>query len=180
MKYPAFLVALVPLTVFGASSDVTAVYEISELRGAQIYFASHIKPEAMKDPKKIDDEDRAALMGAIGKSGIAMPRLKVPHVDESTRVQESVLRLVTIKEDDGSKTEIAQNEYKGGKDNMLAFKNEDSISCVLMSEGVMQIYTIHLNVTFPEGEKLVTMQTTRNRPLGVSTMTVSGKAKRIK
>jgi hypothetical protein len=101
-------------------------------------------------------------------------------VDDSARVQESVLKLVTINEDDGSKTELAQNEYKGGKDNMMIIKNEDTITCLLMSEGVMQIYTIHLNVTFPEGEKLVTMQTTRNRPLGVSTMNLSGKAKRIK
>jgi urease gamma subunit len=180
MKFKAFLLALSPCAVFAASADITAVYEISELRGAQIYYASHIKPEAMSDPKKIDDEDRAALMGAIGKTGIAMPRLKVPHVDESTRVQESVLKLVTITEDDGSKTELAQNEYKGGKDNMMMFKKEDTITCLLMSDGVMQIYTIHLNVTFPDGEKLVTMQTTRNRPLGVSTMNVSGKAKRIK
>jgi hypothetical protein len=180
MNCKTILLALCPCAVFAASADITAVYEISELRGSQIYFASHIKPEAMSDPKKIDDEDRAALMGAIGKTGIAMPRLKVPHVDESTRVQESVLKLVTITEDDGSKTEFAQNEYKGGKDNMMMLKKEDTITCLLMSDGVMQIYTIHLNVTFPGGEKLVTMQTTRNRPLGVSTMNVSGKAKRIK
>ena len=174
------LSVLLPSFAFAASADVTAVYELSELRGSQIYFASHIKPEAMKDPKKIDDEDRAALMGAIGKTGIAMPRLKVPHVDSSTRVQESVLKLVSIKEDDGSTTELAQNEYNGGKDNMMVIKKEDTITCLLMGDGVMQIYTIHLNVTFPDGEKLVTMQTTRNRPLGVSTMNVSGKAKRIK
>lgn len=180
MNFKATLLTLCPCVVFAASADITAVYEISELRGAQIYYASHIKPEAMSDPKKVDDEDRAALMGAIGKTGIAMPRLKVPHVDESTRVQESLLKLVTITEDDGSKTELAQNEYKGGKDNMMMFKKEDTITCLMMSDGVMQIYTIHLNVTFPGGEKLVTMQTTRNRPLGVSTMNVSGKAKRIK
>jgi hypothetical protein len=180
MKNRLLLSALLPCSLFAASADINAVYQLSELRGSQIYFASHIKPEAMSDPKKIDDEDRAALMGAIGKTGIAMPRLKVPHVDESTRVQESTLKLVTITEDDGSKTELAQNEYKGGKDNMMMFKKDDTITCLLMSDGVMQVYTIHLNVTFPGGEKLVTMQTTRNRPLGVSTMTVSGKAKRIK
>lgn len=180
MNKTFLLSCLVPCLVHAASADITAVYEISELRGSQIYYASHIKPEAMSDPKKIDNEDRAALMGAIGKTGIAMPRLKVPHVDDSTRVQESVLKLVTINEDDGSKTELAQNEYKGGKDNMMIFKKEDTITCLLMGDGVMQIYTIHLNVTFPDGEKLVTMQTTRNRPLGVSTMNVSGKAKRIK
>ncbi len=180
MNYKTFLLVVSPCSVFAASADITAVYEISELRGSQIYYASHIKPEAMSDTKKIDDEDRAALLGAVGKTGIAMPRLKVPLVDESTRVQESVLKLVTIKDDDGSTTELAQNEHKGGKDNMMMFKKEDTITCLLMSDGVMQVYTIHLNVTFPGGEKLVTMQTTRNRPLGVSTMNVSGKAKRIK
>ncbi len=180
MIYRLLLLAALPCSALAASADVTAVYEISELKGTQIYYASHIKAEAMKDSKKIDDEDRAALLGAIGKSGIAMPRLKTPHVDDSTTVQGSVLTLVTVKEDDGSKMEIAQHEYKGGKDNMLLFKNEDSISCMLIGEGVMQIYTIHLNVTFPDGEKLVTMQTTRNRPLGVSTITASGKAKRVK
>lgn len=180
MKYKTLLLGLCPCAVFSASADITAVYEISELRGSQIYYASHIKPEAMSDPKKIDDEDRAALLGAIGKPGIAMPRLKVPHVDESARVQESVLRLVTIRQDDGSTAELAQNEYKGGKDNMMMFKKDDTITCLLMEDGVMQIYTIHLNVTFPDGEKLVTMQTTRNRPLGVSTINASGKAKRIK
>jgi len=180
MNYRAILLAVCPCAAFAGSADITAVYEISELRGSQIYYASHIKPEAMSDSKKIDNEDRAALLGAIGKTGIAMPRLKVPHVDESTRVQESVLKLVTINDDDGSKTDLAQNEYKGGKDNMMVFKKDDTITCLLMDEGVMQVYTIHLNVTFPGGEKLVTMQTTRNRPLGVSTTSVSGKAKRIK
>ena len=180
MNHKAILLSIFPFAAFAGSADITAVYEISELRGAQIYYASHIKPEAMSDPKKIDDEDRAALMGAIGKTGIAMPRLKIPHVDDSTRVQESVLKLVTINDDDGSKTELAQNEYKGGKDNMMVFKKDDTITCLLMGDGVMQVYTIHLNVTFPDGEKLVTMQTTRNRPLGVSTINVSGKAKRIK
>jgi hypothetical protein len=62
----------------------------------------------------------------------------------------------------------------------MVIRSEDAINCLLAAEGVIQLYTIHLNVTFPEGEKLVTMQTTRNRPLGVSTITVTGKAKRIK
>jgi hypothetical protein len=171
---------LSPCAAYAASADITAVYELSEMRGQQIYYASHIKPEAMRDSKKIDNEDRAALMGAIGKTGIAMPRLKIPHVDDATRVQESVLKLVSIKEDDGSTSELAQNEHKGGKDNMMVIKTDDTITCLLMGDGVMQIYTIHLNVTFPDGEKLLTMQTTRNRPLGVSTISVSGKAKRIK
>jgi hypothetical protein len=174
------LLLLLPAALVARSADITAVYELSEMRGSQTYYASHIKPEGLKDSKKIDDEDRAALLGAIGKSGIAMPRLKIPHVDDSTNVQGSLLRLISLKDDDGSVTELAQNEHKGGKDEMMVFRSEDSITCLLMSEGVLQVYVIHLNVTFPGGEKLLTMQTTRNRPLGVSTISVSGKAKRIK
>ena len=90
------------------------------------------------------------------------------------------IRVLTIKDKDGSLNYSAQNEHKGGKDELIVIRNDDSINCMLIGEGVVQFYTIHLNVTFPEGEKLVTMQTTRNRPLGVSTTTVSGKAKRIK
>jgi hypothetical protein len=46
------------------------------MTGQQIYYASHLKPAALNDSKTIDDEDRAALLGAIGRAGIAMPRLK--------------------------------------------------------------------------------------------------------
>jgi hypothetical protein len=180
MNKLALLSFFLPSLLFARSVDVTAVYELSELRGSQIYFASHIKPEALKDSTKLDAEDRAALMGAIGKKGIAMPRLKTPYVNESSKVQTSVLSLITVKEDNGTVSDVAQNEYKDGKDNMMVFRNDDTITCLIMSEGVIQVYTIHLNVTFPDGEKLVTMQTTRNRPLGVSTMTFSGKAKLIK
>lgn len=180
MRIPVLMLVFGPLLLLGQSVENVVVYELSAMRGSQVYYASHIKPEAMRDPKKIDDEDRAALMGAIGKSGIAMPRMKEPFVDDSTRVQESVLRLVTLRDKDGSHTEVAQNEYKGGQDNMIVFRKDDTISCLLVADGVTQVYTINLNVTFPDGEKLVTMQVTRNRPLGVSTMSVSGKAKRSK
>jgi len=161
-------------------AEVTEIYEVTELTGAQIYYASHMKPEALKDYKKIDDEDRAAITGAIGKSGIAMPRLKVPHIDSTTRAQNSTLRILAIKDQNGIDREVGENEYQGGKDEMVLLKNSDTISFVLSADGVFVLYTIHLNVTFPNGEKLVTMQTTRNRPLGVSTTTVSGKARRTK
>jgi hypothetical protein len=46
------------------------------MTGQQIYYASHLKPAALNDSKTIDDEDRAALLGAIGRAGIPMPRLK--------------------------------------------------------------------------------------------------------
>jgi hypothetical protein len=109
-----------------------------------------------------------------------VPRLKTPFVRDDTRVQAGTISILKVRQKDGTIVEVGQNEYKDGKDNLLIFREEDTITCLLLSEGVTQIYTIHLNVTFPEGEKLVTMHTTRNRPLGVSTMTVSGKAKRVK
>lgn len=171
------------MPVFSAEKqqqEVLEIYEVTELTGAQIYYASHMKLEALKDSKKIDDEDRAAIMGAIGKSGIAMPRLKVPHIDSTARVQNSVLRVISVKDQNGRDREFGENEYEGGKDEMILLKMSDTVNFVLASDGVFSQYTIHLNVTFPNGEKLVTMQTTRNRPLGVSTTTVSGKARRTK
>ncbi len=179
MKPRFLLLLLVPFFLRAQTVESMSVYELSELTGSQVYFASHFKPEALRDPKKVDDEDRAALLGAIGKNGIAMPRLKVPYVRDDTTVQAGIIRLLKIKQNDGRVVEVGQNEYKDGKDNLLVFREEDTITCLLLAEGVTQIYTIHLNVTFPGGEKLVTMHTTRNRPLGVSTMTVSGKAKRV-
>jgi hypothetical protein len=173
------LILMFPMFLRAQSVESVSVYELSDLIGSQVYFASHFKPEALRDPKKVDDEDRAALLGAIGKSGIAIPRLKVPYVRDDTVVQAGLIRLMKIRQKDGTSMEIGQNEYKDGKDDLLVFRAEDTITCLLLAEGVTQIYTIHLNVTFPGGEKLVTMHTTRNRPLGVSTMTVSGKAKRV-
>lgn len=178
-RFLLLLLLLVPFFLRAQTVESMSVYELSELTGSQVYFASHFKPEALRDPKKVDDEDRAALLGAIGKNGIAMPRLKVPYVRDDTTVQAGIIRLLKIKQNDGRVVEVGQNEYKDGKDNLLVFREEDTITCLLLAEGVTQIYTIHLNVTFPGGEKLVTMHTTRNRPLGVSTMTVSGKAKRV-
>lgn len=156
------------------------VYEIGELTGQQVYYASHIKPEALKDPKKVDDEDRAALIGAIGKTGIAMPLLQQPHVSADATVSSSKLTITTSTMDDGQVKRLARLDHKQGKDDLIFFDGVDTITCLLLAEGVTQIYTIHRNVHFPDGEWLVTMQTTRNRPLGVSTLTVSGKAKRIK
>jgi len=156
------------------------IFQLKEMVGYQSYFASHIKPEAMKDPKKIDDQDRAALMGPIGKIGVPMPLLPEPHISHDTRVQGSVLSVMTLRYKDGLVDALASNEYKGGKDTLAVVKSGDAIICTLLGEGVMQVYTIHLNVTFPDGDKLLTMQTTRNRPLGVSTMSVSGKAKLLR
>jgi hypothetical protein len=156
------------------------VYEISAMRGQQIYYASHIKAEHMKSAKLMDDEDRAALLGAIGKTGIAMPRLTAPYVDAECRMQESKITIIYYKDKDGEPGCIAKNEYNGGEDKLLVTQNEDAITCMLIGEGVTQIYTIHKNVTFPDGAKLITSQTTRNRPLGVSTMNLSGKATRVK
>jgi len=156
------------------------VYEIGQLAGQQVVYASHIKPEALKDPQKIDDEDRAALIGAVGKSGIAMPRLKQPHVEPDATVSPGKLTIITAKMDDGEVKTVARLEYKQGKDDLIVFDEADTITCMLLAEGVTQVYTIHRNVTFPEGEKLVTLITTRNRPLGVTSMSLSGKAKRVK
>ncbi len=180
MKSRILLLLLSPLGLLAQTVEGVTVYELSELSGAQVYFASHFKEESLRDPKKVDDEDRAALLGAVGKTGIAVPRLKTPFVRDDTRVQAGTISILKVRQKDGTTVEVGQNEYKDGKDNLLIFREEDTITCLLLAEGVTQIYTIHLNVTFPEGEKLVTMHTTRNRPLGVSTMTVSGKAKRVK
>lgn len=169
-----------PVLILAQSLENVEIFDISDMTGSQIYYASHIKVEAMKDSKKVDAEDRAALLGAVGKTGVAMPRFRVPYSDDNTTVKGCTIRVLTIKDKDGSLNYSAQNEHKGGKDELIVIRNDDSINCMLIAEGVVQLYTIHLNVTFPEGEKLVTMQTTRNRPLGVSTTTVSGKAKRIK
>jgi hypothetical protein len=134
----------------------------------------------MKDIKRIDDQDRAALMAAIGKVGVPMPLLPEPVVSHDTRVKGSILSIMTLRHKDGSDEALASNEYKGGKDTLAVVKSGEAIICTLLGEGVMQVYTIHLNVTFPNGEKLLTMQTTRNRPLGVSTMSVSGRAKLLR
>jgi hypothetical protein len=177
MKY--LLLLFVPMALLAQKVQSVTVYELSEMSGQQVYYASHIKVESIK-ATRMDDEDRAAFDGAIGKSGIAMPRFKTPFVRDETKVQAGIIRLITIKQENGETVEVGQNEYQDGKDNLVVFRQEDTITCLMISEGVTQIYTIHLNVTFPEGEKLVTMHTTRNRPLGLSTMTLSGKAKRIK
>jgi hypothetical protein len=156
------------------------VYQLSEMLGYQSYFASHIKPEGVKDSKKIDDQDRVALMGAIGKMGVPIPLLPDPVVRHDTRFQPSVLSVMTLRHKDGSVEALASNEYKGGKDTLEVVRSGDALVCTLRDEGVIQVYTIHLNVTYPDGDKLLTMQTTRNRPLGVSTTSVSGRAKLLR
>ena len=158
------------------------VYQISALKGQQIYYASHIKAAHMKSSKLMDDEDRAAVFAAMGKTGIAMPRLPEPYIDNECNVQPSKINIQTFKDKNGEVIQMAKIEYKGGEDSYIVTRNEndDTINCILISEGVVQVYTIHLNVTFPDGSKLVTMQTTRNRALGVSTMCVSGKATLLK
>lgn len=180
-----FYIAL--LSLFVVNSNVIAqtvqsieVYEISALRGQQTYYASHIKAAHMKSSKLMDDEDRAAVLAAMGKTGIAMPRLPTPYVDDECRMQESKITVITYKNAAGEVDYVARNQYNGGEDTLIVFQNEDAINCMLVAEGVIQIYTIHRNVTFPDGAKLVTSQTTRNRPLGVSTMNLSGKATRVK
>jgi hypothetical protein len=178
MKFYIALLVFVMVSSNAVAQSVQGieVYELSALRGQQIFYASHIKPEHMKNSKLIDDEDRAAFTAAIGKTGIAMPRLPTPIVDNECRVQDSKMKIITIKDKDGQLSQIAKLEHNAGQDDYIVFKGDDTIRCLLIDEGVTQIYTIHLNVTFPDGAKLVTLQTTRNRPLGVSTLTTNGKA----
>ena len=182
MKY--ILTAIVATLLAAICSAQTVqgveVYEISVMRGQQTFYASHFKEEHMKNPKLIDDEDRSAMMAAVGKSGIAMPRFTKPFVDNECRMQESKITLIYYKDKDGESGCIAKNEYNGGEDKLQVSQIEDAVTCMLIDEGVTQIYTIHKNVTFPDGAKLVTLQTTRNRPMGVSTLSVSGKATRVK
>jgi hypothetical protein len=181
MRFYTVLVFLFAVSSISIAQTVQGVevYEISEVKGQQVYYASHIKSEHMKDSNLIDDEDRAALRGAIGKTGIAMPRLSTPYVDDNCRVQKSRIIITTLLDKKGEQIEIGKNEYNNGEDPLMIIRNDDTITCILMTEGVSQIYTIHKNVTFPDGAKLVTAQTTRNRPLGVSTVSASGKATRI-
>ena len=177
-----FLILFFQLSAFAQTLEKTEIYELSALKGQQIYYASHIKAAHMKSSKLMDDEDRAAVLGAMGKTGIAMPRLSEPYIDNECNVQPSKINIQTFKGKNGEVFQMAKIEYKGGEDSYIVTRNEndDTINCILISEGVVQVYTIHLNVTFPDGSKLITMQTTRNRALGVSTMCVSGKATRLK
>ena len=177
-----FLILFFQLSAYAQTLEKTEIYEISALKGQQIYYASHIKASHMKSAKLMDDEDRAAVFGAMGKTGIAMPRLPEPYIDNECNVQPSKINIQTFKDKNGEVLQMAKIEYKGGEDSYIVTRNEndDTINCILISEGVVQVYTIHLNVTFPDGSKLVTMQTTRNRALGVSTMCVSGKDTRLK
>lgn len=176
------LITFLPCLCFAQTLQGIEVYEISALKGQQIYYASHIKASHIKSSKLMDDEDRAAVLGAMGKTGIAMPRLPDPYIDNECNVQPSKINIQTFKDKNGEVLQIAKIEYKGGEDSYIVTRseNDDTINCILLGEGVVQVYTIHLNVTFPDGSKLITMQTTRNRALGVSTMCVSGKATRLK
>lgn len=154
-------------------------YEISTMRGQQIYYASHIKREHMKNSDLIDDQDRAAMLGAMGKTGVSMPKFSEPYV-EDTKMSNSHLTIMTAKLDNGDIKSIAKIDHKGGSDRYVVMNDDNTTTLLLMNEGVTQTYTIHNNVTFPSGGKLITCTTTRNRPLGVTTITVSGEATRVK
>lgn len=183
VKANALVVEKSDVVVSEAKEDTVEeieIYQLSQMLGYQSYFASHIKPEGMIDTKKIDDQDRAALMGAIGKTGVPMPLFPEPVFRHDTRFQPSVLSVMTLRHKDGSIQALASNEYKGGKDTLEVVRSGDALVCTLRDEGVIQVYTIHLNVSYPDGDKLLTMQTTRNRPLGVSTTSVSGRAKLLR
>ena len=82
MKFYLSLITLFIVTSNGFSQAVQSVevYEISQLKGQQIYYASHIKSEHMKDSSKIDNQERLAMLSAVGKTGISMPLFKEPYV----------------------------------------------------------------------------------------------------
>ena len=87
---------------------------------------------------------------------------------------------MTAKSDDGETRSVANIEHRGGSDRYIVDKTGDTITLLLLNEGVTQVYTIHKNVTFPDNSNLITCTTTRNRALGVTTITVSGRATQTK
>jgi hypothetical protein len=157
------------------------VYKFSKMRGQQVFYASSIK-EANFLGNTIDDEDRAALFRKVGgdRSVAPMPMFSKPKIDDECSVQEAEMSIVTYKDKDGEIGYFAKLKHSLGEDKYIVFQNEDVINCLLIGEGVMQVYSIHKNVTFPDGSMLVTSVTSKNRPLAVSTWNISGKATLVK
>jgi hypothetical protein len=170
---------LAVFSLFGQNILKTEIYEVGELTGQQVVYASVLKLDALKDSKKITDEDRLAVSKAMLQEGANIPALQQPHVVNDVKLSPSKLTIITVKADNGEINTFASIEYDKGRDDLAVFNQGETITCILMDKRVMQAYTIHRNVKLPGGENLITCVTIRNSPIAVSTMSVSGKAKRI-
>lgn len=175
------------LTPLGAR-DVKSIEEwtFSSLKGNNTYFAAYKNP---KDKTPITEEQRAALRRAmIDKSSNSnIPLLAEPAIMEDSISNPS---KVTVGLFDESRDEpespkgVASVKYDdpmgGGDDQYIVWRTTFLDTYVLISDKVTCIYTVHRNVKHPDGGYLLTYVTIRNSPLGVSSYSMSGSAKRVK
>jgi hypothetical protein len=173
---------LAVFSLFGQNILKTEIYEVSEMTGQQVVYASFLKADALKDAnplEKITDEDRMALSAAMSQEGANIPSLQGPHVVKDVKFSPAKLTIITVKEDNGEIKTLARLEYDKGRDNLEVINHGDMTNCILVEKRMLQTYTIHRNVKLPGGENLITCLTVRNSPIAVSTMTLSGKIKRV-
>lgn len=175
------------LTPLGAK-DVKSIEEwtFSPLEGMNTYFAAYKNP---KDKTPITEEQRAVFRRAmIDKSSNSnIPLLAEPAIiedsvnnpskvtvalfDESREEPESPKGVASVKYDDAMGS--ADDQY-------IVWRTTFLDTYVLISDKVTCVYTVHRNVKHSDGGFLLTYVTIRNSPLGVSSYSMSGSAKRVK
>ena len=185
MRLTALFSSLLLLTLFPSVNaldvnDVKTVevWQISDMDGEVYTFASHAK-----NPESMTEEDKVRIRAAITDNS-RMPLLPRRISSGKTQTKGMTLTVGRTRETSDTPDEataIAKAEYKaGGEDLLMGFRDKHIDTYVLVGEKVAQVYTIHRNVKCEDGGFLVTLIGTRNSPIGVTTSSFSGSAKRIK
>jgi hypothetical protein len=169
MKY--LLLLLLPLQV---CAQETQRWNITAMKGTQVFFASHI---GVADASNIKPHQREILMRAMVDNS-NMPPMSAPEsiVTNMGASSITVRWSQSSSKDHTDPAGIAVIKYPAGEDGMIAYRAGHTETYMLNSDKVTQVYTIHRNVRMPDGGYLVTVTGVRNSFIGVTSMNFSGSA----
>lgn len=167
------------------SADIKAVenWQFSEMKGSNVYYASNIDPA---NRNNMSEDERARVRRAMTDNS-SMPILRNPvsledsisnkadvaiaWTRDSKTASENPAGIAVIKFTDGLGENVSQ---------YIVWRGDYTTSLVSVGTKSTVIYTIHHNVSHPNGGFLLTYTTIRNSILGVNTYTMSGSAKLVK
>jgi hypothetical protein len=175
---------LLPLIAFGQKSVVreTEEWSFSELKGSTTFYAGHASPAEPSSEKK-----RAALLkGMADNSDMPMHSAPVVLNDSLSTVMSVRLLLADASKDNADAPKgIAVVSYTdliigSAQDQYIVWRSQYMDSYVFTSDKITCVYTVHRNVRLPNAGCLVTYTATRNSFMGVSIVSFTGVARRVK
>jgi hypothetical protein len=175
MKITVLSLAFLFIPLHGLRAQERETWNLSPMKGTQVFYASHI---GKSNASNLTNDERRTLTAAIADNS-SMPPMRSPE-SVHTEMAASTLNVRWAQSSSKDHTDpagIASVVHAAGEDGMIAYRSGHTITFILNSDKVTQVYTIHTNVRMPDGGYLVTLTGVRNSFIGVTSLNFSGSAR---